>query len=386
MGTIYAMVARWAKFRVRAKSIFGYFAAFLSGTEHGNRASAFTGNWSQFAGWSIGSAAAVVVGLLSAITLLNPFGNFPIGSQTSRFAHSNQRYNYPTIVRSHEFDSAVFGSSTSRLLEPSLLDAMLGGRFANFSMDAGTAWEQYRLAKLFLAHTPAPRTLILSLDPFSWCNPRADEQRVTFRLFPESFYDETRLNDFADILNLEISDVLIRTVGMKIGAREPKFDRSGFGDFTPGEVNYNPARAQELVRGDPEVGRPVRQVKFSPQKLAAMAFPALEWLEELLVHTPDATRVIFMRMPVHVADQAAPGSIEAATQNECYRRVDVLARQHRVYHFDMQFPSPITETDTNYWDRRHFRLPIARLTAGEMARALSRGTSSEILRVISQPR
>lgn len=379
------MAARWAKFRLGARSIFEYFTAFLSGAGEDSRANTLTGNWSRFAGWSIGSAAAVVVGLVAAVTLLNPFGNFPSGGQTTRFAHSNQRYNYPTIIRSHDFDSAVFGSSTSRLLEPSLLDAILEGRFANFSMDAGTAWEQYRLIKLFLAHTPGPRTLILSLDPFAWCNPRADEQRATFRLFPESFYDENRLNDFADILNLEISDVLIRTVGMKIGAREPKFDRSGFGDFTPGEVNYNPARAHELVRGDQAARGPARKVKLSPQRLASMTFPALGWLEEILALTPDTTRVVFVRMPVHVADQAAPGSIEAVTQNECYRRVEVLAREHGVYNFNMQFPSPITETDTNYWDRRHFRLPIARLTVGEMARALSKGTSSDILRVISQP-
>lgn len=386
MGHSLRMAARWAKFRLTAESIFDYLAALSTDGAGDSRATALAGNWSRFARWSIGAAAAAVFSLLGAVTLLNPFGNFPIGGQTARFAHSNQRYIYPAIIRSHDFDSAVFGSSTSRLLEPSLLNAKLGGRFANFSMDAGTAWEQYRLINLFLTHTSRPKTLVLSLDPFAWCNPRADEQRVTFRLFPESFYDENRLNDFADILNLEISDVLIHTVGMMISAREPKFDHTGYGDFTPGEANYDPSRAWERVHGDRPASGPGRAVKPTPQRLASMKFPALVWLREVVNLAPDATRVVFVRMPVHVADQAVPGSLGAAASEECFRRIVELARRRGVHVLDMQFPSPITTTDLNYWDRRHFRLPIGRRTIDEMAQALSGGAPSDVLRVMTQPR
>lgn len=380
------MLARGAKVRLAAASLRAYLVAFLAADDTGVGATVSSGEWARFAKWSDGSAAALVTGLVAAITLLNPFGNFPLGGQVTQFAHRNQRYIYPAIVRSHEFDSAVFGSSTSRLLEPGLLDARLGGRFANLSMDAGTAWEQYRLMKLFLAHTPQPKTLVISLDPFAWCNQRADEQRITFRLFPESFYDQNRLNDYSDILNLEISDVLISTVGMMIGAREPKFDRTGYGDFTPGEANYDPSRASVGVHGvGVAPGPPGPAIELSARRKAAMTFPALDWLKDIADMVPDDTRVVFVRMPVHVADQAVPGSLGAATSDECFRRIVELAQRRGVHVLDMQFASPITTVDLNYWDRRHFRLPIGRRAIDEMAKALSDGASSDVLRVVNRP-
>ncbi|MCC7282510.1 MAG: hypothetical protein IT556_09020, partial [Acetobacteraceae bacterium] len=54
------------------------------------------------------------------------------------------------LARSARFDSAILGTSTSRMLRPAVLDPLFGARFANLSMNDATAWEQYRLGLVFL--------------------------------------------------------------------------------------------------------------------------------------------------------------------------------------------------------------------------------------------
>ena len=64
----------------------------------------------------------------------------------------NQRFMYPQIVRSGRHDSAVFGTSTVRLLDPRELDMLFAARFAKKPLDsnAGTPWSGMQLAALFL--------------------------------------------------------------------------------------------------------------------------------------------------------------------------------------------------------------------------------------------
>ena len=45
-------------------------------------------------------------------------------------------------------------------------------------------------------------------------------------------------------------------------------------------------------------------------------------------------------------------------------------------------PSPITETDTNYWDRQHYRVEAADLLARDLATA-NRGQTGADYRILS---
>ena len=69
---------------------------------------------------------------------------------------TNARFSFPALARSAKFDSAVFGTSTSRLLRPVMLDPEFGARFANLAMNDATAYEQARiLRRVRAAHPPA---------------------------------------------------------------------------------------------------------------------------------------------------------------------------------------------------------------------------------------
>jgi hypothetical protein len=320
----------------------------------------------------IGMFLSVVAGLsalvLSFILLLDPYGVSPVQLPLKRaIMDINQRYMYPQVVRTRAFDSVVIGTSTSRLLDPEALNAAFGGRFANLAMNAGTAWEQTELAKLYLRHNPAPRTAIIGLDHV-WCAPGAAIEKITFRGFPEWMYDENALNDLPQVFNLQTLEITGRLALFHVGLMPERIRRDGYEVFTPPESTYDLARARfHLWKARPEGAvRPVvPPVNLSTEETRALVFPAVAWLDDLLARMPRETRRILAYMPVHIAAQPTPGSRDAAILDACKARIDEVARRHGAKVVDFAIHSPVTQEDSNYWDPLHYRLPIAdRITAG----------------------
>ncbi|MGL5115348.1 MAG: hypothetical protein ACRC7G_09050 [Beijerinckiaceae bacterium] len=318
----------------------------------------------------------LATGLLAAaaafLFFLDPYGISPLNAGRPRpIMDINQRYMYPQIVRSGRFDSVVIGTSTSRLLDPRQLEEAFGGRFANLAMNAGTAWEQTEMAKLFLGATPSPRTFILGVDQM-WCLEGESIPKITERGFPERFYDGSRWNDLPETINLKTLEIAGRLVGYHFGLMPERIRHDGFEVFTPPEETYDLARARFHIWRDRPEGRVIPVVPpviLSESQRAGLSFPALAWLDETLARLPGETRRMLVFMPLHVSAQPTPGSRAAASATECKRRIDGIARRHGAKVIDFALPSPITMRDDNYWDPLHYRLPIAVRIVTGLARA-----------------
>jgi hypothetical protein len=307
-------------------------------------------------------AAGAVLAVFAFILLLDPYGVSPLRLPLPRaIMDINQRYMYPQIVRTKAFDSVVIGTSTSRLLDPRLLNSSFDGRFANLAMNAGTAWEQTELAKLYLRHNPSPRTVIIGLDHV-WCNADRSIARITFRGFPEWMYDEKPWNDLPEVFNLKTLEIAGRLAAFHLGLMPERIRGDGYEVFTPPEETYDLARARFHIWRDrpgavitPET--PARVL--SPADERAIDFPAIAWLDDLLAHLPAGTRRMLVYMPVHRAAQPTPGSFAAAQTALCMRRIDAVAARRNTPVIDFSIDSAVTRTDSNYWDPLHYRLPIA---------------------------
>ena len=104
---------------------------------------------------------AVVV-IYAFVVLVDPFDTLPLSPPADRVpVATNARFAFPSLARSDRFDSAIFGTSTSRLLRPVVLNAEFGARFANLSMNAATAYEQSRLMAVFRTAHPAARVVMV---------------------------------------------------------------------------------------------------------------------------------------------------------------------------------------------------------------------------------
>lgn len=321
--------------------------------------------WRRFLWVALGGFGGLCVLLGLFVLAMNPYGNLPhLLFSEHVITDINQRFQYPALIRSRRFDSAVIGTSDARLLRPDALDRVFGGSFANLAMNAGTPWEQYRLIDLFLREVPQPRMLLMALDHV-WCDPAALSNKTTFRGFPEWMYDDNRWNDFFYILNGKTVELGGRVLAYHLGLGSARFP-AGYEVFTPPEDAYDSAKVRRKLWGDAgphPIGAVTPPYRASEEERRSWRFPALAWLDESLTRFPG--RVVMAYMPAHVTAQPVPGSAGAARESECKAETQEIARRHGVPLIDFRIASGITTNDDNYWDRLHYRLPIAdRIVAG----------------------
>lgn len=336
--------------------------------------------WRGFATTFCAAALALFLGLYGFVVVLDPYGTRTSPTRPPRaIMDVNQRYMYPQLVRSGRFDAAVFGTSTIRLLDPESLERTLGGRFANLGLNAGTPWEQIELARLFLRHVPAPTTLIFGLDR-AWCEPDADANRLTFRSFPPWLYDEARWNDLPGLLNLKSFEIAGRVALHGLGLMPVRIRGDGYEVFTPPESSYDLVRARAHLRagvpsGDDEsTGVTPRANPPGASGQPAGSMPALLWLAKLVAEIPSSTRLVFLFPPVHAAAQAPAGTLEEAVDADCKARIVALAARRGGTVIDFRRRTTLTTRDENYWDKLHYRQPIA----SRIVEALGRETGAAI--------
>ena len=109
----------------------------------------------------------------------------------------------------------------------------------------------------------------------------------------------------------------------------------------------------------------------SEAERSAWRYPALAWLDKIA--TRFGGRVVFVSVPAHIAGQPAPGSAKAARREECNARIAAIARRHKIPFIDFNIRSEITANDANWWDRLHYRLPIADRVVSDIGHALATG-------------
>lgn len=343
--------------------------------------------WRPFIALFATTAIAAGVGLYTFVAVLDPYGlrAGPDRPQTP-IMDMNQRFMHPQIVRSGRYDAAAFGTSTVRLLDPRRLSEAFGARFANLGFNAGTPWEQTQIARLFLRHAPGPKFLIFGLDQ-AWCDADADAEhkRLTPRAFPPWLYDEDGIDDYAHLLNLRSVEIAGRVALNRIGLMREQTRGDGYRALTPPEPLYDLARARSHIWRMPPAQPVNPPLRLSEAEEAALRFPALAWLEDLLAGTPSSAAVILAFMPVHVAVQPIPGSFAAARDFACKNRVAALGARHGATVVDFRRPSGITADDANYWDALHYRQSVAErvVNALLMARTTGRDAPDGFFKVLT---
>jgi hypothetical protein len=337
------------------------------------------GNWHRFAAAFLGVLFGGAIAIYLFVLLIDPYDVVAFSLPLDRQIVSiSQRYMYPQIVRSRRYDSLVIGTSSSRLLDPNLLDKSFGAHFANLSMDAMTAWEQQTVIDYFVRKAGPPKVLIVGLDSV-WCDQHADRDRVTFRGFPDWLYDDNRWNDYLYLFNVGTFEIAGRMVGHQLGLYRERIRYDGYAVFVPPESAYDLARARQGIwqQRRPEAPPDVAPPALAPDRRQALSFPALSWLDGALAKLPSTSLKILAYMPVHVAAQPWPGTQAAAVEAECKARIAAIAGQHGAKVIDWRINSALTRNDANYWDDRHYRVPIATAIADQLGPAILNGRASD---------
>jgi hypothetical protein len=302
----------------------------------------------------------------SSTSSSDPWRRFVRALAVTAVAGVVSAYAFPALARDPAFDSAVFGTSTSRLLRPAALDKLFGARFANLSMNAATAYEQSELMGVFIRAHPHPRAVLVGLD-VEWCPTGDSLRRFTERAFPAWLYREDRWAAYGHMFDLYAAQKAVQAFAEFSGLKPRVYGLDGYTRFTPPDAEYDAARAAAHLR---EWGTfvPAGQRDGPP---ASWRFPALELLRERLEALPPETEKILFFVPYSRA--VLPKAGEAQVQevwDECKRRAAGLAAGlTNATAADFMFASPITSVDTNYWDGLHYREAVADRIARDLAGA-----------------
>ena len=291
--------------------------------------------------------------IVGVIALADPYGlRAAPGHPPGPIVDTNQRLSYPAIARGGDFDAAVFGTSTARLLDPALLDSAFGARFANLAINAATPDEQLRLAALFLARRPV-KAVLFALDS-PWCAARPAAR--TSHAFPDWLYEPGAPWGVLRQVNLRGLTAAFNAIQVRLGRAEPRIRPDGYAVFTPPEASYDLRRAQiHIASAEPTTAADPPEAPF----------PALDALGAVLDSLPPQTETIIAFMPVHARAQGQPGTPAGDRELACKERAAQIGARHHALTVDFRLISPVTRDDSNYWDALHYRLPIAaRIVAG----------------------
>ncbi|MEQ8232441.1 MAG: hypothetical protein RLW61_09435 [Gammaproteobacteria bacterium] len=326
--------------------------------------------------WAVGFAAA----LYAFILVLDPYQNVPFSPALPRApVATNQRFSYPAIARDGDFEALIMGTSTSRLLDPARLGELAGARFANLAMNSATAYEQRRLHALFVRHHPAMRYLVLGIDE-AWCQLGPDTMQYTFRAFPEWMYDERTWNDLAYLFNDKALEDAVRMLELLLDAREPKYRRDGYNDFTADFAARGRAPVHRRLYGSEPAGAIAEAAVLPAPGPPSWRFGALEQLPALLRATPAGARTVLFFPPFHARQIAAHADRLAACKHHL---VALTADIPDLAVLDYMFVSPLTRDDDNYWDPLHFTREVATRIERDVAAVLDgRAPAGDSLRVL----
>jgi hypothetical protein len=334
--------------------------------------------WPRFVACFLATFIGGIGAIFTLVLLVDPYAAFPFSLPIERrIVSANQRHMYPLIIRSGHFDSVITGTSTSRLLDPEILNVAFDARFANLSMNSLVAWEQQRVLAYFQRRAGSPKVLIIGLDD-AWCDPNAPDHGIYG--FPDWLYDDDPWNDLPNLLNMETVLVSGRHLAFNLGLYPERIRLDGFKYYLPPDSRYDSARARQNIRQWPsrhQIGRAAPAEQLSQAERQSLSLRGLDWLDAILAGLPAATVKVLSHMPRHISVHPRPGTREAAVDQECKNRIEQIARKHRATVVDWNYASPITTVDDNYWDPLHFRLPIAERIARGLAAVVLEGRASE---------
>jgi len=320
------------------------------------------------------------------IAAVNPYGNLPLSLPFEHYrVTGNERFAFPGLLRSNSYDSAMLGTSTVMLLHPQALGDNLGGRFVNLSMGSATPFEQLRIFDEFL-RTQHPKQVVVAIDTV-WCDPYKRQDKLTFRPFPPWMYDGNRWNDYLHLLNDRALVHAIRLVAIWLKLARPPFGPDGYFRFVPDTSAFDLAKTRTKIYGRPEPGpapASFASLRAAERPFSGAPYPDLSDLFAAIDRLPPDVSATLLFVPYHVSMFGTPAAWVSWT--DCKQAaVRKSAERKRVTVIDFMRPTPLTLSDTNYWDPLHYTVEQADNIVRALGRAKAGENSAPLFEVLHRP-
>ena len=319
-------------------------------------------SWKKY--WIKLICTTLIVGLCvySLIIIVDPYDTLKFSYPAKREPIvSNQRFSYPSIAQKDFHDSAIIGTSTIRLLNPENLNPVFDAKFVNLAMNSTTAYEQYKILKLFISSHENIKFLMVGVD-LAWCDTNVEPKKLTFRPFPTWLYDKNEFNDYLNMFSARGLENSVRLIEYWLGKREAKYNGDGYHNFVGDDSRYDLQKAVTNIYGSIE-----NKISFE-EKLSnknnkgsssneSLQFPVHKlYLSKIFDSLNDDVIKLIVFVPYHYRHTYR----QHENFNECKNKLIKFSHKYKNTHLvDFMFDSEITNNDSNYWDVQHYRIHIA---------------------------
>jgi hypothetical protein len=255
------------------------------------------------------------------------------------------------------FNAAIFGNSRAQLLDPAKLSEATELNFVQLTTPGSGPKEHMTMMRYFIRHHPDTEALVLSVDE-RWCG--HDPSLPVIFPFPFWLY-RGNLEYLAHLLSTRAFTTAQNRIKLAMGLATPT-DSRGYMDYETGRVwNFHPD-----IRADTDAAIPALP--------ANTYFPALEAFDGVLAELSPQTALVIIMPPVYYGMLPHPGTQTAADLPACKAALARrLVGRRRSGFLDYLVDGPISRDPSNFMDREHYRLNIARLIEGRVASVLDGG-------------
>jgi hypothetical protein len=313
--------------------------------------------------WRYGVACAVIA-MLAAIfvIVLDPYDSGRFSSFDGHGVPSfGQRLTAASLARAPDTQAAIIGNSTVQLIDPARLAELTGPRFVSLAIPATGPIEQLAVARWLVRHHdgvsgPVLQALVIGLDA-RWC--QGGGQLDVRDPFPFWLYGDSGFAYVRGLLNLRGVEAAERKVKLTLGI-EKRLHADGYRDFEPELARNETAAAADFAEGNRGF-----------DAAGGDTLDAVARLRDFLAGVPATTSLVLVFVPRYSITLPAPGSPAGQRSEACKAAFRQLAagRPHTAI-VDFLKDGEIARDRRNFWDRVHYRKPIAHLIEDEIAAAL----------------
>ncbi|WP_375463970.1 hypothetical protein [uncultured Methylobacterium sp.] len=321
--------------------------------------------WHRFVRLALGTAAGLALGYLGLAYAIDPYDS----GRSTLFSVGGVRPQGPRTAsasrgRDPAFTGAIIGNSHIQLVEPARLSALTGIAFVQLAVPATGPGEQFLILDWYLRHHPGPEAVVVAADEY-WCTD--DPALPNAKPFPFWLLSSDVPAYLRGLMRFSVAQEVVGRSGWLMRRRRPLSPADGWWDYEPDYLRLGDADDPRLAA---DRDRPAPD---APDPHRAGPFPAAARFAAALGRVPRATPVVLVFPPLYAAGLPRPGTGRARADAACREALaGALAAHPRAAVLDWRRDRPETRDAALFFDQTHYRHPLARQVADDIADALRR--------------
>lgn len=323
-------------------------------------------DWAAWARAFLGILAGLVAGYLAIAYAIDPYDS----GRSSLLSADAVRPQGPRTAaamrgRDPAFRGAIFGNSHIQLVNPGRLSQATGIPFVQLSVPATGPGEQFVLLDWYLRHHAGPEAIVMAPDDF-WCT--GDPGLPNDKPFPFWLFSHDTAAYLRGLMRWSVLEELTDRIGWLLRKRREEAPRDGWWDYEKDYLGLgyakDPRLAAEREKAVPETPEP---------GFAGPGFPAAERFAGIAARLPAETALVVVFPPIYAAALPRPGTPRAGLEQACKAAIAAAAKGHRKSAIvDWRRDGPEAHDPNLFFDRSHYRHPLAHKVTDEIADALRR--------------